>query len=137
MSGPNRRKSALSVSQRATLAVEILPRLEQEARERQRQAGQERGRGKPGSGKLGAKLPQAVGRSAEHAARLVNVSARTVKTAKALKKSDAGLYSAVIRSCCTEWRLRRTSSLALAYVLGIIVRFGKPFPGPGDPSRKF
>jgi hypothetical protein len=69
--------------------VEILPRLEKEAKERQRLS---RGRGKKGT----AKLQHLFGESSEHAAKLVNVSARTVKTAKALKKADAGLYWAVI-----------------------------------------
>jgi hypothetical protein len=50
-------------------------------------------------GKALCRYPSGAALAVEILPRLVNVSARTVKTPKALKKSDAGLYSAVIRSC--------------------------------------
>jgi hypothetical protein len=61
----------LSEDDRTLLAVEIQPRLEDEAKERQRQAGRERGKGKLGKGKLRLKSAQAKGKSAQQVADLL------------------------------------------------------------------
>jgi hypothetical protein len=84
----NLHRRHLTVSQRSALAVEILPRLEKEAKDRQRLS---KGRGKKGT----AKLQHLFGESSEQAAKLVGVSTRSVATAKELKKSDDGLFLAI------------------------------------------
>jgi hypothetical protein len=65
----NLHRRHLSASQRAALTVELLPRFEAEARERQR--------GGQGGKLLPVNLSEAKGESADHAAAITKVSGRT------------------------------------------------------------
>jgi ParB-like chromosome segregation protein Spo0J len=87
----NLHRRHLSESQRATLAVDILPRLEAEAKERQRQHGGTA----PGRKSLSPKVGQVKGKATEQAAALVNVSRSYIEMAKALSEADPGLFNAV------------------------------------------
>lgn len=82
----NGRRRDLTAGQKAAIAVGILPALEKEGKERQRLAGKLSGRGtaREGEEKLVAKMPQAIGKSRDHAAQHMAVSARYVSYAKKL-----------------------------------------------------
>lgn len=77
----NLHRRHLSVAQRAALALDLLPRLEVEARERQALAGG----ASPGPIESAS---SSVGRSDEKAAALVGVGRSTVAAAKAIQKRD-------------------------------------------------
>lgn len=109
----NLHRRNLTISQRAAIAAELLPVLEAEAKERQRQHGGTA----PGRTKTdGAKVRGVSGASAaddaageqpkdgeagkgskasEAAAEMAGVSARSIETAKALKKSNPALFQEV------------------------------------------
>jgi len=72
----------LTIAQRAALALDLLPKLEEEARERQSLAG--------GSdpGPLPPETEEARGEATEKAAALVGVGHSTVANAKAIAKDD-------------------------------------------------
>jgi N6-adenosine-specific RNA methylase IME4 len=83
----NLHRRQLSASQRAALAVDLLPRFEGEARERQR--------GGQGGRLLPVNLSEAKGESAEHAAAITKVSGAYVKRAKMLKDEWPELFRQV------------------------------------------
>lgn len=92
----NLHRRPITQSQRATISVEMLPLLEEEAKGRQRQAG---GKKTPLKSRkaLGADLPQAqrAPRSRDVAAKATGASARSVQDAKALKKKDPEAFKEV------------------------------------------
>ncbi len=81
----------LNESQRAVIAVELLPLFNAEARSRQR--------GGRGGVKLSAKMRGAtsgsLGKASEQAGRLMNISARLVESARRLKTLSPGLFGEV------------------------------------------
>lgn len=85
----NLHRRHLTTSQRAAIAVEMLPLLEAEARARQG------GSGRFGSGSLDLEPPTHHGRSNEQAAASVGVSAPTVKRMKRLKEQAPEMYEQV------------------------------------------
>ncbi len=92
----NLHRRHLTSSQRAAIAVEILPMLEREAKERQRESGREHGRGKvvqktsqPIDG------PMRQPRSTEQAARLLSTNSDYVKAAKKVHEADPALLQKV------------------------------------------
>lgn len=88
----NLHRRHLTESQREAIAVEILPRLENEAKERQRQHGGTA----PGRGKtLGEQVPQVKGKATERAGELLGVSYRYDADAKAVKDADPRLFQDV------------------------------------------
>jgi ParB-like chromosome segregation protein Spo0J len=85
----NLHRRHLTTSQRALVAVELLPHYEAEAKEAQRAAGRDHGRG---SEKLGIDLPQAIRapKASERAAAAVGVSSSTAhRAAQVAKRSPA------------------------------------------------
>lgn len=89
----NLHRRHLTTSQRAAIAVEMLPLLEAEARERQRRALKEGP--KPPLGSLDPNGDSHHGRSNEQAAASVGVSAPTVKRMKRLKEQAPEMYEQV------------------------------------------
>jgi hypothetical protein len=85
----NLHRRHLTIAQRAAIAVEMLPLLEAEARERQG------GSGRFGSGSLDPEPETHQGRSNEQAAASVGVSAPTVKRMKRLKEQAPEMYEQV------------------------------------------
>lgn len=77
----NLHRRHLTVSQRAMLAVALLPELEKAAKDRQRAGGRLKGR---------AKLREA-GKATAHAAKVVGVSPRSVESAKVLEQTEPKL----------------------------------------------
>ena len=78
----NLHRRHLTTAQRAALALDLLPRLEEEARERQREAGGAQ------PGPLRPETDEAKGRADEKAAALVGVGRSTVAAAKAIQQRD-------------------------------------------------
>jgi len=76
-----------TTAQRAALALDLLPKLEEEAHERQRQAGGGTGRAGGDSRTLSPKTDEAF-RSDEKAAALVGVGRSTIASAKAIQRRD-------------------------------------------------
>lgn len=92
--GANLHRRHLNVSQRALLAVELLPYLEEEAKKRQATSSPGTHGGKP----LVANLPQGVKRAArarDQAATAVGVSPRTIQDAKLVRDESPELFEAV------------------------------------------
>jgi hypothetical protein len=88
----NLHRRHLNTSQRAAVAVDLLPWLEGEAKERQRRhGGTARGR----KATLGAELPEVNGRARDHAAVLLGTNGRTVSDAKKVKELDPALFEKV------------------------------------------
>lgn len=96
----NLQRRHLSPSQKATVAVDILPMLEAEARERQR----EHGNTAPGKGKTLSQIFDEViieprsrdeGRAAEQAAQIVGTNRQYVHDAKRLKEESPALFEKV------------------------------------------
>jgi hypothetical protein len=80
----NLNRRHLTEAQRAVVAAKVLPLLEKAAKERQRASGEQHGRGQE---KVPANLPEPIGgkgEAREHAAKQLNVSPRSVQTAKQL-----------------------------------------------------
>jgi hypothetical protein len=97
----NLHRRHLGSCQRAAVAADVLPLLEREARERQRQAGKEHGRGRP-RGKLPEQIPGAdgapvAGEARQQAARLTGTNARYVSMAKRVRDADPELFQRVKR----------------------------------------
>lgn len=93
----NLHRRHLTASQRAAIAVDLLPYFEKEARKR-RSEGQERGR----ASRWGDVVPRKPaldgsrdGRAATHAAKVVGVGSRTVQEAKRVKQDAPDLYEKV------------------------------------------
>ncbi len=86
----NLHRRHLTSSQRAAIAVEILPLLEREAKERQRLS---KGRGQKGGQKSSHLKSQP--RSAEQAARLLSTNSDYVKAAKKVHEADPALLQKV------------------------------------------
>lgn len=80
----NLHRRHLTTGQRAALALDLLPRLEEEARNRKATSGP----GKYGGEPLSPESDEAVGRSDEKAAVLVGVGRTTVADAKRIQKHD-------------------------------------------------
>lgn len=78
----NLHRRHLTTAQRAALALDLLPRLEEEARGRQSEAGG------ANPGPLTPETEEAKGEAAEKAAELVGVGRTTVAGAKAIQKRD-------------------------------------------------
>jgi hypothetical protein len=72
----NMKRRHLTVQQRAKLAVKLLPRLQQEAKERQREGGRAKG----------SATRRQAGKATAHAAKMVGVSTRSVERAKAFEE---------------------------------------------------
>lgn len=75
----------LTASQKAVVALDLLPLLEKEAKERQRRSNQYRGNGQSAQ-KYANRDGKGKGKAAETAARIVGVSSRYVELAKELQK---------------------------------------------------
>jgi N6-adenosine-specific RNA methylase IME4 len=85
----NLHRRHLNSSQRAVIALDVLPLLEEEARERQ-------GHGQTAPGKtLSQRIDQASGRAAEQAAALLNTNRQYVSDAKRLQQEAPQLLEAV------------------------------------------
>ena len=92
----NLHRRHLTVAQRAALALDLLPRLEAEARERMAEGGREYGRGK---GSPETDTPIAEGRADEKAAAMVGIGRSSVATAKAIQnRDDSGAVVQAMRS---------------------------------------
>jgi hypothetical protein len=90
----NLHRRHLSSPQRAAIAVDLLPLLEAEARERQRQAGSLRGRGQ----KVPEKVPEAKrdeGEARQQAARLAGTNSRYVSMAKRIKEDSPQVFEKI------------------------------------------
>jgi hypothetical protein len=94
----NLHRRHLNSAQRAALAVELLPMLEAEAKERQRAAGGDR---KSAKAKAGGSVPQkvagAVGEARDLAARIARTNKQYVSAAKRLKEEAPDLFEKVKR----------------------------------------
>jgi len=94
----NLHRRHLTPSQRAAIAVDVLPLFEAEAKERQRAAGQDYGRGQPE-----AKVTQRIGEPITHhqheaaaqAATAMGSNRQYVAAAKQLKEKEPALFAAV------------------------------------------
>lgn len=109
----NLRRRHLTTSQRGMVGAKLLPHLEQEAQERQRQAGRTSGRGRPK--KVRADLPEAnqgpiaepadppLGehRARDDAAAIVNVSPRTIADAAEILETAPDLAGEVETGAAT------------------------------------
>jgi phage N-6-adenine-methyltransferase len=92
----NEKRRHLNDSQRQVAAAKALRFYEQEARERQREAGREHGRGQDSSAPIGAELSVAPRRATAAAAEDFGTSDRSVQRAKTvLKKASAKVVAAV------------------------------------------
>lgn len=105
----NLHRRHLDSSQRAVVAVEVLPMLEDEARERQRQAGKENGRGMDSSVKDLTELsevrePQ---RATQQAAEIFHTNRQYVHEAKNLKEKALDLFEQVKAGDMTIPKARR------------------------------
>lgn len=117
----NLHRRHLDKSQRAIVALSIEEQLAEEARERQRQAGREYGRG--AAGKLPEIFPEAIreksrdGEAREQAGRLVGVSGRYVQDAKYVRERAPELAEKVLAGEMTlpeakkEIRLQQKAAL--------------------------
>lgn len=90
----NVKRRSLSVSQRAALAVEFLPQLEEEARKRQL-GGLKRGTEPPSASKDADGTPERPVRAVDRAGELVGVSGASVDRAKRVKQNDPESYERV------------------------------------------
>lgn len=89
----NVQRRHLTPGQCAAFAVQLLPALEREAKERQKEGGRAAGRGRPkGSGKAATTYRE---KSRDVAGRIVGVSGRMVADAVALKEKAPELHEAV------------------------------------------
>ena len=102
----NLERRHLTSSQRGAVAVELLPHLEAEARERQAH-----GQTAPGA-TLKEKLPEAFadsGQARDHAAKLVGTNPRYVSDAKSLAKNEPALFEQVKKGEVTIPEARRVA----------------------------
>lgn len=107
----------LTASQKAVVALDLLPMLEKEAKQRQRQSHEYRGNGR--LAQKCANRHDGKGKAAETAARIVGVSARYVELAKEVKKKAPQLVQEV-----REGRL--TIHVAAQLAENEVRRNGKP-----------
>jgi len=97
----NLHRRHLTTSQRAMIATAVLPMLEEQAKERMKEAGVKAGRGRPmQEEKGGANLPTPVDGDEQHRARtdaatMLNVSPRSVQTAKKVQQAAPELAEKV------------------------------------------
>ena len=116
----NLHRRHLTTSQRALVAIELLPLYEAEALESKRAAGHEAGRSRP---KLATELLQAIPRapqSAERAAAAVNLGGTTVRLAAKIVESSPEL--------ARELRDGKRTVNSAGVELGIIDRHPRPHP---------
>jgi N6-adenosine-specific RNA methylase IME4 len=117
----NLHRRHLSASQRAALAVELLPRFEADSRERQRG-----GRG----GLLRVNLSEAKGTSADQAAAITKVSGAYVKRAKMLKDEWPELFRQVRAGTLglneAMWDIKETRRREMRAANGRLVKSTKP-----------
>jgi|HubBroStandDraft_4_1064222.scaffolds.fasta_scaffold00333_11 N6-adenosine-specific RNA methylase IME4 len=111
----NLQRRHLTESQRAVLALDILPRLEAEAKGRQRM------------GRAKLPQPQSAGKSRDHAARLFKVSGRYIQDAKKIQKSAPELVQQVRDGIVTIVEAKMLCGLT-ARDRGILVRRGLSNP---------
>ena len=81
----NVKRRNLTQSQRAAIVLDFLPKLKEESRKRQSEAGKKFGRGIDSSGPNGPKLSPAK-RAREEAGELVGISGRTVERARRVRE---------------------------------------------------
>jgi hypothetical protein len=104
----NRHRRHLTSSQLAAVAVDMLPLLEAEARERQKEAGQQHGRGR--GRKVPVKVPGAKrddGEARKQAAQLAGMNTRYVSMAKKLKEKAPDLFERVKQGAIDLTQARR------------------------------
>jgi hypothetical protein len=94
----NLHRRHLCSSQRAAIAVDMLPLLEAEAKERQKKAGEQHGRGR--GRKVPEKVPEAKrddGESRKQAAKLAGTNSRYVSEAKRVREEAPDLFEGIRR----------------------------------------
>jgi cell division protein FtsB len=91
----NLHRRHLTGSQLATVAVALLPLLEAEAKDRQREGGKRAGRGRPEKGRQKLAEPVADGRAAQQAAQLVGTNRLYVTVARRLEAEAPDLFERV------------------------------------------
>lgn len=94
----NLQRRHLSTSQRAAIAVEVLPKLEAEAEKRQHEAGEHGKKGGRGNKKkkpLVRKRTKGSGRATAKAGAMLAVSATSVSTARRIKEKNPKVFAAV------------------------------------------
>jgi len=89
--GLNGLRRHLTSSQKATIAVEMLPILEQEAKDRQR----EHGKTAPGKKSLSQKIDEVKGKASEQAAAITGTNRQYVSDAKTIKEKAPEVYERV------------------------------------------
>lgn len=99
----NLHRRHLTTAQRAALALDLLPHLEEEARERQAEAGG------ANPGPLPPMLEEAKGEATEKAAELVGVGRSTVAAAKAIQKRDPEIVNEMKAGATTAGALLNLS----------------------------
>lgn len=96
----------LTASQRAVIALDLLPLLEQEAKDRQRLS---QGRGKKGRKNLGG-FPEN-GEAAEHAARITRSNAKYVRSVKQIKEQAPELIEKIRTGDLTVVEAQRLATI--------------------------
>src|SRR5262249_49925950 len=94
----NLHRRHLDSSQRAAVALDVLPLLEKEAKERQRAAGGGRRSKKAKGGSVPEKVPEAKsddGEARKQTAKLMGTNSRYVNMAKRVKEADPELFEQV------------------------------------------
>ena len=127
----NLRRRHLTASQRACVATDMLPWLEKESKERQR----EHGGTAPGKARtLPEKLPEVKGESREKAAKAVSVNPHYVADAKKLKEAQPELFAEVRSGTKTLSEAKaEVKKQAKAAVVEQIKQ--EPQPAPQGPFR--
>jgi ParB-like chromosome segregation protein Spo0J len=98
----NLHRRHLTTGQRAALGVTLMPLLREEAKERQRQAGREHGRGMDSSGSMDPELSERPpARARDQAASLVDVSPASMERAEYLAKHAPEAFEAVKEGATT------------------------------------
>lgn len=101
----NVRRRHLTASQRAAMAVTVMPRLQAEARERQRTGAPGVYGGKPLSANL--REPVEKGKAAEQAAEMFTVSPRQVEAAKHVKSKSKKKFNEIVSGKTTVSRAKK------------------------------